>query len=222
MGVGDVTGPLYSWLRSFPLALCFPPRLSSSSKPSLSTWRLGPLGLGTGLATGIATGGNVGTGEVTPGNGAGATGLVGDGAGLGNRAASDDRALSPSDQNFFSEPGDSDIRFAPESRDAQNNMVGFLHVFRFVQDRYLLRLGYQRDTEASKGTAFTYRGNRLQTGGEMVLPWQNLAVRMDYEWHGEITNMRKHFLPTMTAFSRPEPIPLGSCFCRCQSRFPTP
>jgi len=35
-------------------------------------------------------------------------------------------------KNFFSEPGDSDIRFAPESRDAQNNMVGFLHVFRFV------------------------------------------------------------------------------------------
>ncbi|NWF73930.1 MAG: tetratricopeptide repeat protein [Nitrospirae bacterium] len=86
-------------------------------------------------------------------------------------------------KNFFLEPGDNDIRFAPESRDAQNNMFGFLHVFRFAQDRYLLRLGYQHDTEASKGTAFTYRGNRLQTGGEMVLPWQNIAVRMDYEWH---------------------------------------
>ena len=86
-------------------------------------------------------------------------------------------------KNFFREPGDNDIRFLPESRDAQNNMIGFLHVFRFAQDRYLLRLGYQHDTEAATGTAFTYRGNRLQTGGEVILPWQNLAVRLDYEVH---------------------------------------
>lgn len=86
-------------------------------------------------------------------------------------------------RNFFREPGDNDIRFAPESRDAQNNMFGFLHVFRFAQDRYLLRLGYQHDTEAAKGTAFTYTGNRLQTGGEVVLPWQNIVMRLDYEIH---------------------------------------
>jgi len=86
-------------------------------------------------------------------------------------------------KNFFREPGDNDFRFAPESRDAQNNMIGLLHLFRFAQDRYLLRLGYQHDTEAAKGTAFTYRGNRLQVGGEMVLPWQDLVARMDYEMH---------------------------------------
>ena len=86
-------------------------------------------------------------------------------------------------KNFFREPGDNDFRFAPESRDAQNNMIGLLHLFRFAQDRYLLRLGYQHDTEAAKGTSFTYRGNRLQTGGEMVLPWQDLVVRLDYEMH---------------------------------------
>jgi tetratricopeptide (TPR) repeat protein len=86
-------------------------------------------------------------------------------------------------KNFFREPGDNDVRFAPESRDAQNNMIGFLHVFRFAQDRYLLRLGYQHDTEAAAGNAFTYSGNRLQTGGEVVLPWQNVVVRLDYEMH---------------------------------------
>lgn len=86
-------------------------------------------------------------------------------------------------KNFFREPADNDIRFAPESRDAQNNMIGFLHIFRFAQDRYLLRLGYQRDTEAAQGTAFNYHGNRLQTGGEAVLPWQNVALRVDYEVH---------------------------------------
>jgi tetratricopeptide (TPR) repeat protein len=86
-------------------------------------------------------------------------------------------------KNFFSEPGDNDVRFVPESRDAQNNMIGFLHVFRLATDRYLFRLGYQYDAEAATGTAFTYRGNRLQTGGEVALPWQSLALRIDYEIH---------------------------------------
>lgn len=86
-------------------------------------------------------------------------------------------------KNFFSEPGDNDARFLPESRDAQNNMIGLLHVFRFAADRYLIRLGYQYDAEAATGSAFSYRGNRLQTGGEVALPWQNLAVRIDYEIH---------------------------------------
>lgn len=86
-------------------------------------------------------------------------------------------------KNFFSEPGDNDARFLPESRDAQNNMIGLLHVFRFATDRFLLRLGYQYDAEAARGSAFSYRGNRLQTGGEVALPWQHLAVRVDYEIH---------------------------------------
>lgn len=87
------------------------------------------------------------------------------------------------DKSFFREPADTDPRFAPESRDAINNMIGFLHVFRFAQDRFLFRLGYQRDTDAARGTVFSYNGNRLQTGGEVVLPWQDISVRLDYEIH---------------------------------------
>jgi tetratricopeptide (TPR) repeat protein len=98
-------------------------------------------------------------------------------------------------KNFFREPGDNDIRFAPESRDAENNMFGVLHVFRFAQDRYLFRLGYQRDTEAAKGIAFTYRGNRLQTGGEVVLPWQDLVARLDYEIHWRDYEYAQTFFP---------------------------
>jgi tetratricopeptide (TPR) repeat protein len=87
------------------------------------------------------------------------------------------------DKNFFREPADNDPRFAPESRDAHTNMIGLLHVFRFAQDRYLVRLGYQRDSEAAQGTAFTYRGHRLQLGGEMLLPWQQAVLRVDYDMH---------------------------------------
>ncbi|MBX3235342.1 MAG: tetratricopeptide repeat protein [Nitrospiraceae bacterium] len=86
-------------------------------------------------------------------------------------------------KDFFTEPGDSDIRFAPESRDAFNNMLGLLHAFRFQQDRLILRAGYQFDTEAASGSSFSYNGNRLQLGAQAMLPWYELMVRIDYDVH---------------------------------------
>ena len=86
-------------------------------------------------------------------------------------------------KEFFAEPGNTDIRFAPESRDAFNNMVGFLHAFRFRQDRYIARIGYQHDTEAASGSSFSYSGNRLQLGGQTTLPWYEINIRLDYEVH---------------------------------------
>jgi hypothetical protein len=86
-------------------------------------------------------------------------------------------------KEFFREPADSDVRFAADSRDAYNNMIGLLHVFRFAQDRYLFRLGYQYDNEAAAGSAFTYTGNRVQLGGDLTLPWQKLSLRLQYDVH---------------------------------------
>jgi tetratricopeptide (TPR) repeat protein len=86
-------------------------------------------------------------------------------------------------KEFFREPANTDVRFAADSRDAFNNMIGFLHVFRFAQDRYLFKLGYQYDNEAAAGSAFTYTGNRLQIGGDLALPWQQLSLRMQYDIH---------------------------------------
>jgi tetratricopeptide (TPR) repeat protein len=86
-------------------------------------------------------------------------------------------------KTFFREPSDTDVRFAADSRDAFNNMIGLLHVFRFAQDRYLFRLGYQYDNEAAAGSAFTYTGNRMQIGGDVSLPWQKLSLRVQYDIH---------------------------------------
>ncbi|HJU05417.1 MAG TPA: hypothetical protein VJ692_09720, partial [Nitrospiraceae bacterium] len=86
-------------------------------------------------------------------------------------------------KSFFREPGDGDIRFGSEVRDAVNTMTGFLHVFRFSNDRHFLRFGYQYDNESAEGTAFSYRGNRLQTGGQVALPWQQLSLRYDFDVH---------------------------------------
>jgi tetratricopeptide (TPR) repeat protein len=86
-------------------------------------------------------------------------------------------------KEFYAEPGNNDIRFGPESRDAFNNMIGFLHAFRFRQDKYIVRVGYQHDTDAARGSSFAYSGNRLQLGGQTTLPWYDLNVRLDYEVH---------------------------------------
>ena len=91
-------------------------------------------------------------------------------------------------KEFYAEPGNNDIRFVPESRDVFNNMVGFLHAFRFRQDRYIVRLGYQHDTEAASGSSFAYSGNRLQLGGQTTLPWYELNLRLDYEVHWRTYN----------------------------------
>lgn len=91
-------------------------------------------------------------------------------------------------KEFFSEPGNNDVRFAPESRDAFNNMLGFLHAFRFRQDKYIVRIGYQHDTEAAGGSSFAYSGNRLQLGGQATLPWYGLSMRLDYEVHWRAYN----------------------------------
>jgi hypothetical protein len=86
-------------------------------------------------------------------------------------------------QKYVRQSADNDIRFASEFRDAHNGMVGLLHVFRFAQDDVLVRLGYQFDVENAKGSAFSYTGNRLQTGGQVKLPWGEVSMRYDYEVH---------------------------------------
>ena len=91
-------------------------------------------------------------------------------------------------------------------------MIGFLHVFRFAQDRYLVRIGYQHDTEAAAGNAFTYSGNRLQTGGEVVLPWHNVVVRLDYEMHWRDYKYAQTVFSTMPAISLRDRTRNAICF----------
>ena len=62
-------------------------------------------------------------------------------------------------------------------------MAGFLHAFRLYNDNLILRLGYQYDNESAKGTAFSYRGNRFLTGGQLALPVGDMVLRYDYDIH---------------------------------------
>lgn len=86
-------------------------------------------------------------------------------------------------QTFFREIGNTDVRFQGDLRDGYNNTLGFIHAFRFSGDRLLLRIGYQYDNESTDGAAFSYRGDRLLTGGQLRLPWGDMTLRYDYDVH---------------------------------------
>ena len=86
-------------------------------------------------------------------------------------------------KTFFRETSNVDVRFASESRDAFNNMVGVIHALRFADDQVILRIGYQYDNESTEGSAFAYAGDRLLTGGQVTLPWGDVSLRYDYDIH---------------------------------------
>lgn len=86
-------------------------------------------------------------------------------------------------KTFFESDILNDPRFASEQRDGYNNTLGATHAFRLASDRLILRIGYQYDNESTKGSAFSYQGNRLLTGGQLQLPWGDMSLRYDYDVH---------------------------------------
>ena len=80
---------------------------------------------------------------------------------------------------FYTDPsGTPDDR-----RSGPNYMGGLTHLFRFAQDKHLLRVGYQFDWEDTVGRNFVYRGNRLLTGAQYTLPWGGVRVNFDFDVH---------------------------------------
>lgn len=86
-------------------------------------------------------------------------------------------------KDFFREPAALDATRFSEQRDAYNTMFGFVHAFRFAQDKHIVRFGYQYDNEDATGSAFSYRGNRGQAGLQSTLPIAGLIFRYDYDIH---------------------------------------
>ena len=86
-------------------------------------------------------------------------------------------------KEFYREPVALDPRFASEQRDAYNTMFGFVHAFRFAQDKHIVRFGYQYDNEDAAGSAFSYKGHRGQAGLQSMLPIADLIFRYDYDIH---------------------------------------
>ena len=86
------------------------------------------------------------------------------------------------DKTFLRE-ADLTSRFPAAARDAMNWMGGFVHAFRFQEDRSLLSIGYQYDVEDAAGSDFSYNGHRLLVGGLYTFPWGGTRLRYDYQVH---------------------------------------
>ncbi len=89
-----------------------------------------------------------------------------------------------------------------ESRDGTNWMVGLAHVFRFQRDRHLLKLGYQWDVDDTDGSNHRYAGHRLLAGGQYTLPWKNLRLAYDFDFHIRNYTHRNTVLPRDAPNSR--------------------
>ena len=88
----------------------------------------------------------------------------------------------------------------PEDRDGRNYMIGFLHLFRFQQDKHLIKLGFQQDWEDTDGRNYAYNGRRVQAGVMYTLPWWALRAKWDFDVHFRQYAYKNVFLPT----TRPE------------------
>ena len=84
----------------------------------------------------------------------------------------------------------------PEDRDAKNYMVGALHLWRFAQDRHLIKIGFQQDWEYADGRHYTYQGQRIQAGAMYTLPWWALRAKWDFDVHFRQYQNTNLFLPT--------------------------
>ena len=84
-----------------------------------------------------------------------------------------------------------------EDRDAKNYMIGFLHLFRFEQDKHLIKLGFQQDWEDADGRHYTYNGQRVQAGVMYTLPWWSLRLKDDFDVHFRQYQHTNLFLPTV-------------------------
>lgn len=75
-----------------------------------------------------------------------------------------------------------------EKRDADNWLVGLVHLFRFEGDRHFVKLGWQFDYEDTlgpnrRGLNYEYVGNRFLVGGQYTLPWLGIRLKYDFDAH---------------------------------------
>jgi tetratricopeptide (TPR) repeat protein len=84
-------------------------------------------------------------------------------------------------------------------QDGNNYMLGLLHVFRFSEDRHLIKVGYQFDYEDSKGSNFAYLGHRALIGAQYTLPWKRVRLNYDFFLH------HRNYLNKNTLFPEDDP-----------------
>lgn len=75
-----------------------------------------------------------------------------------------------------------------EVRDALNYMVGAVHFFVFEQGRHYIKVGYQYDFDDAEGENWIYHGHRALAGAQYTLPWEDVRLRYDLDFHWRFHN----------------------------------
>ena len=70
-----------------------------------------------------------------------------------------------------------------EKRSGRNYLVGLTHVFHFEGDKHLVKIGYQFDSDDTRGRNYAYLGNRVLAGAQYTLPWLGIRATYDFDVH---------------------------------------
>ena len=89
-----------------------------------------------------------------------------------------------------------------EVRDGLNYMIGPNHFFLFSGGRHFIKVGYQYDSEETRGANWTYWGNRLLAGLQYTLPWWDLQYRFDLDIHWRNYKNFHSLLPAGAGFTK--------------------
>lgn len=82
-----------------------------------------------------------------------------------------------------------------ERRTGTNWMAGVTHLFRFEQDRHLIRIGYQWDLDDTDGRNYAYAGHRIVAGMQYTLPVGGVRFNYDFDVHLRDYKHRNTILP---------------------------
>jgi Surface lipoprotein assembly modifier len=116
--------------------------------------------------------------------------------------------------DFFNDRALLSVDRHAQIRDAVNYMAGPLHFFLFDEGRHYIKLGYQYDANVAVGDDWDYSGHRFLFGTQYTLPWGDVRLRYDLDFHLRFYSNKDSLLPvtapgTIRRYDR-EPIHLFS------------
>jgi tetratricopeptide (TPR) repeat protein len=89
-----------------------------------------------------------------------------------------------------------DENIVPEEvRDGINYHIGATHYFLLSEGRHFLKAGYRFDYDATEGRNWEYAGHHLIFGAQYTLPWQDVRLRYELDYHQRFYSHRNSLIP---------------------------
>jgi tetratricopeptide (TPR) repeat protein len=82
-----------------------------------------------------------------------------------------------------------------EVRDGFNYLIGAVHLLLFEEGRHFIKMGYQFDYDAAEGQNWAYTGHHLIFGAQYTLPWQDIRLRYELDFHQRFHTRHNSLIP---------------------------